>query len=78
MRGEFILYVENGRTISREDVINSATTESNAGLTLFNQSTGGGCTRKQPSERLRDSARLLFYWLHKVILDDRQHLDIVL
>ncbi len=77
MRGEFILYVENGRTISREDVINTATTESNAGLTLFNQSTDGGCTRKPLSERLRDSASLLCYWLHQVLLDDRQYLDIV-
>ncbi len=77
MRGEFILYVENGRTISREDVINTATTESNAGLTLFNQSTGDGCTRKPLSERLRDSASLLCYWRHKVVLDDRQYLDIV-
>jgi hypothetical protein len=77
VRGEFILYVENGRTISREDVINTATTESNAGLTLFNQSTDGGCTRKPLSERLRDSASLLCYWLHQVLLDDRQYLDIV-
>lgn len=77
MRDEFILYVENGRTISREGEVSSATTESNAGLTLFNQSTDGGCTRKPLSERLRDSASLLCYRLHKVLLDDRQYLDIV-